>query len=93
MRDFMMSAIALYTLFSIAALLAVATMVEAWRKHFGRFAELREELRAANRGVAVRCTWRDGTMPRPAATVYNLRFMPTAECLPFHPEHELRVAA
>ena len=88
-----MTAIALSALFIAVALLSVAAMADAWRKHFGRFGELRQELRAADRGITVRYSWRDATMPRPPATVYNLRFTPTADCLPFHPEHDLRVAA
>lgn len=88
-----MTAFAIFALFSSIALLAMGTIASSWRAYHDRFAELRRELWASKQGVAVRYSWREAKLPRPTATVYNLRFTPPADCLPFHPEHELPVAA
>lgn len=88
-----MTALLTFALFTSIAMIAIATIAYSSRAYFRRFAGLRDELRLTEQGVAVRYSWRDATLPRPAATVYNLRFTPTADCLPFHPEHDLRVAA
>jgi hypothetical protein len=88
-----MTALVLYVLFACIALLAVSAMIHAWRTYDGRFAELRDELRVTEQGIAVRYSWHESVPARPAARVYNLRFTPTADCLPFHPPHDLPVAA
>ncbi len=88
-----MTAFALSVLFAGIALLAVSTMVRAWRTYGQRFADLRDELRVTEQGIAVRYSWRDVYPARASATVYNLRFTPRADCLPFHPPHDLPVAA
>ena len=88
-----MIAILHFAFFATATALALASIVQAHRTYRHRFAELRDELRVADQGIAVRYTWRELPTARPTATVYQLGFTPKADCLPFHPEHELRVAA
>jgi hypothetical protein len=88
-----MTAFVLSALFAGLALLAVGTMVHAWRTYGRRFAELRGDLRVTEQGIAVRYSWREAGLARPSATLYNLRFTPKADCLPFHPPHDLPVAA
>lgn len=88
-----MTAFALSALFLCIALLAVGTMVHGWRTNGSRFAELRDDLRVTEQGITVRYSRREAGLARPTATLYNLRFTPKADCLPFHPPHDLRVAA
>jgi hypothetical protein len=90
-----MTAILLITLFAGAALLALSTMAVSWRQWGAKFAQARSELRNADHRVGVRFQWRGTAAPRASALVYQLKFTPQAEGLPFHPElgRELRVAA
>jgi hypothetical protein len=90
-----MTAILLTTFFTGAVLLACVAMAHSWREFGGKFAAMRHELREADHRVDVRFQWRDTAVPRSSAVVYQLKFTPAAESLPFRPElaRDLRVAA
>jgi hypothetical protein len=85
-----MTALLMTALFLAAALLGAGTLVHAWTSYRHRFAELRAQLREVERGVSVQFACRE---PAPTATVYQLRFTPQAECLPFRPTRPVPVAA
>lgn len=86
-----MTTLMMTALFVAAGLLAAGTLAHAWNAYRHRFAELNAQLRIVESGIAVQFTRRNS--PAPVAAVYQMRFTPRAECLPYRPEMSLPVAA